>query len=194
MSGLSPVTRKLLAVTLLVLLVFGAWSLVAEPILARHDLYRQQIEETEALRARYRSVIGTEAALRRELALLEETATASGGLLEADSPNLGAADIQTQIKAFVDASGASLKSMGNVPPESREGFQRVATRVNVVSDTRALQQVLHDIETARPYLFVDNLSVRARNRRARRNGEGDAAAEQLQVGFDVYGFIQADPQ
>ena len=93
----------------LILLVLGGWSLVAEPILARHDLYRQQIEETEALLARYRSVIGTEAALKRELALLEETATASGGLLEADSPNLGAADIQTQIKAFVDGSGASLK-------------------------------------------------------------------------------------
>ena len=64
-------------------------------------------------------MIETEARLRRELEGLRVAASSSGGLLAAGSANLGAAEIQTRIRRVIEASGGTLKSMGNAPAKAK---------------------------------------------------------------------------
>ena len=188
MTALSPISRRLLAVALLVLVLIGLWSLLIQPLAARHAANEAQILQSRELLARYQAIIGSEERLLRELEALQEAESTSGGLLATDNPSVGSAEIQKQLKDFVTESGGALKSTAILPTEERSAFQRIAVRLNVICDTPALQELLYSIESANPYLFVDNLDVRTRN--ARRRQRDQPAVDQLQVRLDVSGYIQ----
>lgn len=189
MTALSPVTGRLLAVAILLLLLFGVWSLLVQPLAARHASYDEQIAQSRALLVRYQAIVASEARLARELEALREAESSSGGLLATNNPNVGAAEIQKQMKDFVAASGGALKSIGILPTEDQAAFQRVAVRLNILCDTAALQQLLYMIESANPYLFADNLNVRARGARRRQKDQAETGA--LQIRLDVSGYIRA---
>ncbi len=53
-----------------------------------------------------------------------------------------------------------------------------------------LQNVLYTLESAKPYLFVDNLDVRRRVQRRRRKQTQPEAESRLTVRFDLYGYIR----
>ena len=190
MTALSPATRRLLAVAILLLLLFGIWTLLVQPLAARHAAYDEQIAQSRALLARYQAIIAAEERLTRELDALREAESSSGGLLATNDPNVGAAEIQKLLKDFVAANGGALKSIGILPTENRGAFQRVAVRLNILSDIVALQDLLYSIESANPYLFVDNLDVRARGARRRQKDKIETGA--LQVRLDVSGYIRVD--
>jgi general secretion pathway protein M len=54
-----------------------------------------------------------------------------------------------------------------------------------------LLDILYDIEQARPFLFVDQLSVRATTRRDRRRNRNDPqpqVQQELTIRIDVFGY------
>jgi len=66
MTALSPVTRRLLAVAILIALVLGLWTLVVGPLAARHGHYDDQISQARELLIRYRNIIQTEQRLAKK--------------------------------------------------------------------------------------------------------------------------------
>ena len=59
----------------------------------------------------------------------------------------------------------------------------------MVSTLGAVQRVLYDLEASSPYLFVDNLYLRARP--AERRAESADSDPILDVRFDVYGYLSS---
>jgi general secretion pathway protein M len=78
------------------------------------------------------------------------------------------------------------------------GFSKVTIRVQMTSDTDALQKVLYDLESHEPLFFIDNLQVRARPvRQPRRRLRGNAqqppqapSTVQLTTRFELAGFMR----
>jgi general secretion pathway protein M len=107
---------------------------------------------------------------------------------------LAGAQLQGTIQEMVQAAGARLVNSQFLPAEPNEQPPRVRIRAQVQGDTEALLEVLYNIEQARPFLFVDQLSVRSTSRRGRRDRRqrGDSPPPQVQqeltIRLDVFGY------
>ena len=104
--------------------------------------------------------------------------------MSAQSTSLAAAELQERVKAVVEQTGSRLTSTRVLTPAEEGSFYRVAVNVRMRVTVEALQEVLHGLEGALPYMTVDNVTVLAR--RARRNRRNKAAGPQtLDVRFDL---------
>ena len=190
MSGLSPWVSRLLAVTLLILVLAGLWSVVLEPVLARFANYDSQIEQSAALVARYERLARAHDSVVDELSALQDSLSEEDRFLTGQTEELAAVQVQQMVKGLSEESGATLQSVSIREPDTVEGFRKVALQVKVTSDIEGLQGLLHGIESSEPYLFVEDLSVRGG--RIRLTAGQVQGADQLQVNFDVFGFYRGE--
>lgn len=186
---LSLTIRRTLAVALLVAVVLAAWSLLVEPMIAEYRNQSLSAEQNAALLQGYRRVSAGRDQVEAAGLRLRREPSSGGHFLKGDSVDLAAAELQNDVKELITANGGSLKSMTPIPSRDQENFAKVAIRVIMLGETETLQSVLHALESADPYLFVERLDVSAR--RGRRRREDAPVIVQTQVRFDVFGYLPA---
>ncbi len=190
MKALSPPVRRLLAVTLLVLLVLGVYAAIVAPLQQRFTAYDETIEQSARLLERFRQETMDPAALERQRRNLESARRGTDGLLKGDNEAIAGAFVQHFVTTAVEAEGGTLRSIQVLPVKAENGFRRITTRAQINVTTPALRDLLHRIEASRPFLFIDSLDVRlGRKRRSRGNDKPDEAEVQLLVRMDVFGFL-----
>ena len=189
MTALSPAVSRLLALTLLAAAALGVWAGIVEPVKARFAELDATIVQSRDLLARHKRIAVERRQLEAELALLRETQSTAGRLIEADSIELAAAGVQNKLSALAQANDAELKSTQILPADDGETFRKVAVRVTMMADTAAAQAVFYALETATPYLFLDRLDLRGPKRRSRNRQKEQGL---LQLRFDVYGYMRID--
>jgi general secretion pathway protein M len=187
---ISPPLRKLLAIILLVVVVIAAWEGIVSPIAREFAEHEQLTGQNAELIARYRALGETRANLERERDRLKQEVDSRSGLLAGNNPALIGAGLQDQIKNVVSAHGGKLQSAQILAPASEKEFTRVSVRVVMTAEVPALQKILYDLETASPYLFVDDVDVRKRVVRRRQPGRTEAE-EQLTVRITVFGYVRS---
>ena len=179
-TSLSPWASKLLAVTILIVVLFGIWALAVAPLRVKFAEYDATIEQTgERLARSHDQVV-------RELADLEADLSTEEDFLTGQTEELAAVQVQQIVKRMAETAGATLQSVSIQEPETVDGFRKVSLRVKVASGIEGLQGLLHGLETSAPYLFVEDLSVRGGRVRV----SGGAQGALLQVGFDVHGYLR----
>ena len=187
MNGLSPVVGRLLALALLAAAALGAWVGIVEPVTARFAEHDRTIEQSRDLLSRHIRIAHERQQLEAQLAALRVSRAATGRLIEGDSFELTAADVQNRLKTLADNSGAELKSTQILPAEDLENFRKVAVRVTMMANAEAAQSIFYALETATPYLFLDRLDLRGPKRRSRRKRKNEGI---LQLRFDVFGYMR----
>lgn len=190
MVTLSPALRRVLAVAILVAILAALGALVVEPVTAKFASYDRAVAQSQALLARYLRIGGERERLQVQLEQVRRAQASRGGFLEGASGELVAAELQNKAKNLVDANGGNLKSVQILKEQDENNFRRVAIRVTMTANTVAVQNIFYSLETANPYLFLDNVDIRASRRRAqktRTQGAGD-----LQVRYDVYGYMRIE--
>jgi hypothetical protein len=73
-------------------------------------------------------------------------------------------------------------------------YRRISIRGQVTIDASGLQRMIYDLESGTPFLFVDNLRIRAPvSGRAgeRRTGDAGSTEDRIAVNLDVYGYVRA---
>lgn len=106
---------------------------------------------------------------------------ASAGLFGGASDALAAAQVQDRLKAAAEEAGATLSSVQVLPAADDGPFRRVVLKAELEAPLPALQRLLHSLESARPTLVIDSLSLRPANR------DGLLAAR-----FDLIAFARLD--
>ncbi len=193
MNNFSPVASRIVAVALLVAIIAAAWGLVMRPIAAQLQAHEQSITDSREQLQRYRRIASTREQWESRLEALTQARSVSGQFLAGESVDLVAADLQSKIKQTISAVGGLLKSMQTLPVKDLDDFdnlRKVALRVDLVADIASLQRIMYRLESSKPYLFVDNTNVRSRGKRTRQGKSGDA--KELQIRFDVYGYLRMD--
>jgi general secretion pathway protein M len=185
-----------------------AWALViAVPLLAIGGLtvywagqmghLSARIEQSEDQLVRYRRMIQTLPDLRAELEDVRANETFKAFYFDAPTPALAGAELQRKVQDIVTAANGRLISTQILPGPPDESPPRVRVRTQIQGSTETLLDVLYDIEQARPFLFVDQVSVRssARPRQPARDPRGRAIrrppvnpAGELTVRLDIFGF------
>lgn len=127
----------------------------------------------------------------RLLALVQQFEQGQPGFLpEANRELAGAALVQRVEAVLATASpGKHCKLTARTPVESnaKEPFMRVMVQVRLNCDMADLAAVLHALESGSPQLFVDNLDLLSRREFL---GAAEAAGGNMDVSFDLYGYLK----
>lgn len=157
-----------------------------------------QLETDRAQLTRYQRLVATLPALREELAREQADDAFKAFYFDAETPALAGAQLQRELQEMVRSSGGRPVSAQILPVDEEEKPQRVRVRIQLQGSTEQLFDLLFRIEEARPFLFVDQMSIRSmsgRRRAVRRRsvasrggGASDAVTDELTVRLDVFGY------
>jgi general secretion pathway protein M len=182
---------RMLALGLLGGLLLAGYALVLAPVIAAYQEVGQEIEESQLLLQRYRSLASQRPELSARLADLERQAAKVGGYLKGSSDALAAAELQDHARAVIEGAGGSLRSTQILPAgavDSKVPVRRATLRIQFGIDIKGLQKVLYQLETGQPYLFIDQLTVR--QQRVRRRSKELDQEPVLDVSFEVFGYVR----
>ncbi len=173
-------------------------ALVALPWWQRmQDLDEQLTRGTDQLQ-RYQRLVATLPGLRSELEREQANDDFKAFYFDAETPALAGARLQSEVQEVVRAAGARPISTQILPVDKDEHPPRVRIRTQLQGTTDELLDVLYRIEEARPFLFVDQVSIRSTTPRAppaRRNArrvvrrpQSQSQVGMLTVRLDIFGY------
>lgn len=189
--ALSPVLRRVLAIAILVTLVFAVFSGIVAPVLEGYQADLRSIDLMRAAIARSQGIANDLPAFRSELAGLQQQPTSQGGFLQGPNESMIAAQFQNRVKHVVETARGELRSTQILPSREEGRFRRIAIRGQMSVGTAALQRTFYELESTSPFLFIDNVEIRARL--APRQRDRSSQEMVLEVRFDVYGYQRSAP-
>lgn len=74
--------------------------------------------------------------------------------LRGSNPALVQAELQAWLGLMAETHEVKLQSVGNAPPLEQEGMRYAGLRANVSGTNEAIQGLIYEIETTRPYLII----------------------------------------
>jgi len=164
-----------------------------------NDTLGEKIDANKDQLMRYQKLVATLPALRGELERERANDAFKAFYFDAATPALAGAQLQTQVQEMIRKAGARPISAQILPAAEDEQPPRVRVRVQVQASTEQLLDVLYELEETRPFLFVDQMSIRstaprarlaaARGRRARQSRSVSQQVGQLTVRLDIFGFV-----
>ncbi len=168
-----------------------------------HDLDEEIALQRDQL-TRLQRLIGTLPGLKAELEHVQANDDVKAFYFDADTPALAGAQLQSEVQEIVRAAGARPISTQVLPVDAADHPPRVRVRVQLQGSTEQLLDMLLRIESARPFLFVDQMSIRSmssrrantvRNarQRVRRAAAGPAPGD-LTVRLDLSGYTLGQTQ
>jgi general secretion pathway protein M len=185
MIRLTPRQSKAAALAILVMVALLAVALVSVPLWLLNRRYDTAVEDAANRLERYSRVVGMRDGLLKrgvEVRALE----LNRHFLKSATPALAAAELQEKVTSVLGESGVKLNSIQILPHKDDDLHRQVSVALQLSAPLSAVKGMLYGLESARPYLFIDNFSVRVTNMLAIRT---EVAVEpDVVVQFDVTGF------
>ncbi|MES9927768.1 MAG: type II secretion system protein GspM, partial [Candidatus Thiodiazotropha sp. 6PDIVS] len=97
-------------------------------------------------------------------------------------------------KGVVSAAKGEILSTQIIGNDEEDGFRRVAIRVRMKSTLQDSVTIFHKLEGERPYLFVEEITIRSRpvaRRRLPVNKTIQRALELLDIDFKLVGYMKS---
>lgn len=164
------------------LLVIGA---VAVPLWLLHRHYDVAIDDATSRLERYYRIASMREGLQKKIAEIK-VLKANNHFLKSSSPALAAAEIQEQAKNIVETSGGKLNSIQILPHKDEGEYRQISVTLQLTATLTAIKGMLHTLESSRPYLFIDNLSMRSPILTVSRNSP--TVETELNCQFDLTGY------
>ncbi|MBX8496297.1 type II secretion system protein GspM [Pseudomonas cichorii] len=185
--------RRGAALIVLALVLYLAYWLLIDSWFA--GPLREISEQTEQLREqqqRYAGLLQQGDSLRQQLEQARNDPASSTSLLPGQDPSAVAADLMQRIADLINShattgGGCALTQRMPITPEqdSAEPYRQVKVSLTLNCAIEPLTAILHALEYQRPFLFVDEMSIR-RNANAPETG----GAGKLVVHLLVRGYLQ----
>ncbi len=170
---------------------------IAWPWLQRMQQLDGRIAESEDQLGRLRRLVATLPALRDELQKVNNNEDFKAFYFDAPTSALAGAELQRKVQDIVTEAKGRLISTQLLPEKKDEHPTRVLVRTQIQGSTDTLLDVLYQLELSRPFLFIDQVSVRSSARpelperqirgRSIRRPQVNPAGE-LTVRLDIFGF------
>jgi general secretion pathway protein M len=187
LASLPPRQSRRLAVGLLLGAIVAIVAVVAIPLWLLHRHYDVALAENADKLERYRRLAGTRPQVAKQLEAMRAKDTPRF-FLRSGAASLSAAQAQEVLRALIEQQGGRLVTMG-APVSKEEGRYRLVTvNVQLIANVFALRKIFNALETATPYLFIDNLTVRTQVAPGHRLVAGQEP--EMFVNFDVSGYSQ----
>lgn len=187
LATLPPQQSRRLAIGLLLGAIVAIIAIVAIPLWMMHRHYDAALAENADKLERYRRLAGTRPQVAKQLEAMRAKDT-QRFFLRSGAASLSAAQASEVLRALIEQQGGRLVTMG-APVSKDEGRHRLVTvNVQLIANIFALRKIFYALETATPYLFIDNLTVRTQVAPGHRLTPGQEP--EMFVNFDVSGYSQ----
>ncbi|MBK1647373.1 type II secretion system protein GspM [Rhabdochromatium marinum] len=150
----------------------------------------------------YQRIVATLPSLRAELEQVRKRDDTKAFYFAAKTPALAGAELQGQVQDIIRTASARPVSTQILPVDANEKPPRIRVRVQFQGSTQSLRDILFSIEAARPFLFIDQMSLRSaasnvplspvnQARAARGNPQRPPRErDELTVRLDIFGYIK----
>lgn len=154
--------EQAISVAAFVLLVLVSLSVLGFSLQARAGAERENSERREMLSR-------LEARLRLNAG--RPTAAPPAAFLDASTPGLASAQLQSYIERLAGDKNASLVSSGAETAKRDDAPDSVRIQATLDMNLQSLRAILYQLESGMPYVFVDGLAVQPVNAAAGRSVE-----------------------
>lgn len=190
---MKPNESRIAAILLLiVVIVVGYFALVHWWFVAPQLAIADEMNDLRDTQRRFAAAIAERPQLEKRLASLEQGQSSSDAFLAGDDTNAAAAGLMQRIvdvaAAHHENGACDVVQKMPVPGQEKAGepYRKVTVNISLRCQMQPMTAVLHDIEEATPYLFIEDFSI-YRNPVAARAG----GAAPMEVQFTVSGYIHA---
>lgn len=183
--------RRIVAVSVLVLIVWAFWYLVIDVWFL--DPLEQLAEEAEVLQAqhqRYENLLSQWPALRKDLERARLDPVNQRSLLPGTDPSASAAELMQHAVDSVSAlskigPGCEVSQRMPIVPEQSEAMPYRQVKVSLTLDcgVEPLTKLLQELEYGQPFLFVEALSVHRSSIASTTGGPGRLKVQMLLRGY-----------
>jgi general secretion pathway protein M len=177
----TPQASRAAALALLAIAVLLAVAAIAVPAWLLYQRYVQTQAQLSRQLSSYTALNELRPKLMRAVETLKTRDTRKY-FLKGATPALAGADLQDVVRALIEANNGRLLSSQLLPHRDETGYRSVHAKLQISANIQNLRQILHGIESREPFLFVDQLLVRAQV-------PGDFKP---QPGFEPEMFVQFD--
>jgi len=144
----------------LVVNLLAGFAVVVCVVIPVRDLFADRdarIAEQRATLARLQAIVAQEPTIQ----LTASQATVDHGeFLSGQNEGVINADLQTRLKGMAESASAHVRSIRNLPPRTTDQVRYIGSHIEFFGSIQALQRAIYTIESAKPYLFVTNATIR----------------------------------
>ena len=115
----------------------------------------------------------------------------SAEFLQGGNDGVAAANLQTLVKGMVEPTGARLRSIRTLPTKPREDMKFIGVQLEITGTIEAVYQAVRTIETAKPFLFIEDALLRPTQRVAM-TPPGMSAEPTIDAQLDIVGAMQVE--
>lgn len=151
-----------LALVLMLGATLGLYEFALLPLLTAHWQARTTIEQTQALLQRYHALAAKRTHLAKQVSAYERVAADANGYLTERNDVLAAAALQERVGSVIERAHGELRSTQVLPAQAvKTGVpvRLIALKIRFVVDINGLRDVLYELETGGPYLFIEELNI-----------------------------------
>lgn len=185
--SLTPRQSRMLALSLLLVLLALIITIIAAPVFWLHRHYDQATEQQLDLLARYSRVGASGPELTKQLDVLKAKGARSF-FLKNTVPALAASEVQETVKGVVESNSGKISSM-QIPEHKDDGnYRKVTVNIQMSASVSATQKIFHALETQRPYFMLDNVTIRSTAWKGQSGANVPGPEPEYAVQFEVAGY------
>lgn len=200
MNNLSPTTSRFAALSLLLLLVLFLLFYLLLPLLRLYGDKSEQVADLADQLRRFEYLVANEDTINAELKRIEEMGSDGDLFLSGNKLSIASANLREFINEAVKRSGGQLVSSQDYEADPVPSATPVGLRFQVSGEVQNLVDLLYELESARPAIFIDELSVtssstRIRSSRVRNSRSASlsrANLNSLDIRMDVVGYLAGE--
>ena len=169
---------RLTALALLFIVLVLLTRFAMQPIAAAYAGVGDDVAANRDAMLRYQRIIAGLPALKAASSRMKRDRPLAPFLLAGSNASLAVANLQQRLQDTAERHKATVVSVRVLNPVSDGPLERVALQAHLKAGTQSLRDILFELETARPYLFVESLTIHpARRQRAPPAGGLDVRLE-----------------
>jgi len=182
--------QRWLAVGLLIAVVLIVGMVVIIPLISKslelHDTKNNLVFRLQ----QYERILATKDTVIAGMAKIKQEHEQQGYFNSQETDALASAEMQEFIKKAIVDAGGQLSSTQALPVSNKDKFSRITVRVRMTGNSEVLRAVLYKIETATPFIIIDQIDIRPmRGKRNMTTRQIDPSNE-LNVNFQAVSFMR----
>ena len=158
---LSNQQQHVLALGILGILLLMIYSFVIAPVLTKYQTENQQIETLTDQLQRYKRLSDSRDYEAELLKKVKQDSPLKSFFLEGETRSVVSAKLQQKLKQVVAQTGGQIVSTQGLPQttDNTQSIPGVTLKVQLKAGIDELKELLFAMETSRPGLYVENLSI-----------------------------------
>jgi general secretion pathway protein M len=182
--------QRWLAVGLLIAVVLIIGLVVIVPLVSKGMELNETKNNLVFRLQQYERILATKDSVIAGMAKIKEQHEKQGYFNSQKTDALASAEMQEFIKKAIVDAGGQLSSTQALPVSNKDKFSRITVRVRMTGNSEVLRAVLYKIETAKPFIIIDQIDIRPmRGKRNRTTRQIDPSNE-LNVNFQAVSFMR----